>query len=565
MGKRSVRKRTAPDIRAQPGPREPAAPPGGGVRAVAWKRWGAALAVAVLLGYLPVFRGEFLWWDDQDYVVKNEAVRAAGGLARIWNPAARATPQFYPPVFTSYWLEHRIWGLDARGYHATNVVLHLANSGLLLLLVRGMGASPHTAVLCAAIFALHPTQVASAAWVSERKNTLAMLFYLLAFLAYLRHRRGGGWGAYAGCVGLAVLALLSKTQTATLPASLFFADWALQRTAALARRSLVAVAARMVPLVALGIAAVQITISFEARSWTPQFSVLDRFLLATNALWFYIRSFLVPVRLSPIYPLWEIAPGDWRWWVAPAALGAVGLALVRWRRRLPALALWGMAQFVLGVLPVLGVFSFNLLNYTSVADHLTYWSCIGGSLAVAIALDAAVAGAGVAGARRRVAWAVAAGLVLVAGTAATYVEASHWRTNERFWMRVNQRIPEGFLGNYGLGNHYRRTGEWARAVPYYRRATAIRPHIDFVFRRYSEALRNSEGPEAAIAACTERMAADPGFYAAPLERGISYEQLGRLREASRDLQLVLQMTARGSRPWAEAWRYLETVQAAAGT
>ena len=559
MAQNSTRGRVPPPRRGQP-QRPPAATSPTDDPPFAWKIWAAALALLLVVSYLPVLRGGFLYWDDQDYVEHNETLRSTEGLARIWNPAARATPQFYPPVFTSYWLEYHLWGTDARGYHAVNVALHLANVLLLLLLIRRMGASRRTAFLCAAIFALHPTQVASVAWISERKNTLAMLFYLAAFLAYLRHRRTGGWGAYGAFIASGALALLSKSQTATLPASLFVADWAMQRAGKLPRLNLAAVAARMVPLLGLGVVLTQITIRFETRTWTPTFTPLDRFLLASNALWFYIRTFLAPVRLSPIYPLWEIHAEDWTWWVAPSALSALALLLVAMRRRIPPLAAWGIAQFFLGALPVIGIFSFNLLMFTPVADHFLYWSCIGGSLVIALAFDAILNRVAISPARRRWAWPAAAALVLAVGTTATYAETVHWRTNDLFWLRVQARDPNGFLGNLHVGNNYRRNGEFAMALPYYRRAAQAQPEADFPFRHYIDALRHTDGAEAAVQACTGKIASDPDFYAAYLERGISYQELGRYREAYDDLQQTLRLTQRGSRPWAETWRHLEQVQ-----
>ena len=184
----------------------------------------AALLAVTVVAYLPAIHGDFVW-DDNDYVSANPTLRSAEGLRSIWlNPAA--TVQYYPLVFTSFWLEYRLWGLAPEGYHVTNLALHLAAAIVLwrvLLLLSFPGAW-----LVAAIFAVHPVHVESVAWITERKNVLSGVFYFSAMLAYLHFALDApdpaGHGRrrrhYAAACTLFLLALLSKTVTASLPASL---------------------------------------------------------------------------------------------------------------------------------------------------------------------------------------------------------------------------------------------------------------------------------------------------------------------------------------------------------
>ena len=149
-----------------------------------WKAvWlGVFLAALVLIAYLPALRGGFSW-DDDAYVTNNLTLRSVLGLSQIWGQPT-ATPQYYPLVFTSFWLEYHLWGLNPLGYHVVNVLLHtLAAILLWRVLVRLQLAG---AWLAAGIFALHPVAVESVAWVTERKNVLSGVFYFAAALAYLR-------------------------------------------------------------------------------------------------------------------------------------------------------------------------------------------------------------------------------------------------------------------------------------------------------------------------------------------------------------------------------------------
>jgi protein O-mannosyl-transferase len=519
-----------------------------------WQLWALAalLLVATALAFLPAFHAGFVRWDDQDYVEENVLLSDPHGLAKIWDPFVRNTPQYYPLVFTSYWLEYRLWGLDPHGYHATNVVLHLINVLLVLQLVRRLGARPWIAVAVAAAFALHPTQVASVAWVSERKNTLSGLFYLTAFLLYLRHRRTSTWTAYAGCLLAFAAALLSKSQVITLPVSLLIADWALQHTGRIRRAPVASVLARVTPLLVLGALQAGVTLVFEQRPWTREFSPVEHLLIGANAAWFYVRAFFAPIRLSPIYPEWNVVPADPRWWVAVIAWVVVIAAAIRWRTHLERLTIWGIAQFFLALAPVLGFMSFNFQTYSFVADHFLYLAVIGGALAVALAVEKLAGGWSARPSRSVVVAGI--GLVLVAGCGwRTYREATHWRSNETFWMRVLQRDPDGFLGNYNLGNNYRRIGEWSRALPFLERAASIRPRAGYAFRSYAETLRKARDPLAVIEACNAKLAENPSFSAAYLERGDNYERVGRLPDAASDYRQVLRITRQGSSPWNEAY------------
>jgi len=414
------------------------------------------------------------------------------------------------------------------------------------------GISTPAATLAAGVFALHPAQVASVAWISELKNTLSGLFYLLAVFAYVRHRRTGAWSTYGLCLLAFVGALLSKTQTVTLPASLLLADWALQRHGRIPRASVGHVVARFVPMLALGVLAGVITMHFEQAPWTRTFTLAERLLISTNAAVFYARTFFAPLWLSPIYPEWQVTVADWRWWIAPIICAAGVAVLAFGRPRIGTLIIWGVAHFYIALIPVLGLFSFNFQTYTFVADHFLYFSMLGGGLALAVGIERAVDAWRLPSPQQTIAMAA---LCLLTGCGVlTYLECTHWRSNLTFWTRVRDRDPDGFLANYNLGNHYRNTSQWPQAVPFYRRAAEIRSRVDYPFVRYAEAVEHASGAQAVIDMCTQWLTRDPQFYPALLERGVRREALGHMSEALDDYQRALQIAPRSSSQWAEAQR-----------
>jgi tetratricopeptide (TPR) repeat protein len=517
---------------------------------------GALLAVT-LLAFSPVLRADFVTWDDPNYVVNNSLLDDGAGLREIWDPSSpRLTQgglQYYPLVFSSFWLERRIFGKDARGHHAVNLALHLANAGLAFLLARSLGLAPAVALFAAGVFALHPTQVASVAWVSERKNVLCGLFCLLAFLLYLRHRRSGQWGAYVASLAAFAAALLSKSQAATLPVALFLCEWLVLAAARGVRRiPLDAVAWRLAPMFLMALVSAATTHGIEAQVIGDYYEIpalAERPFVAAGAAWFYVGKFLLPLRLSPLYPRWTVDPASPWWWMGPLAWVAALGALLRWWRSIGPLCLWGMALFLIWVAPALGLLRFAYQHRSLVADHFLYLSCLGGGIALG------ALGERLAGRSRAVRQAVlGAGLVLLAAYAtAAHLESRHWRDSFAFWSHVATLNPDAYPPNINLGEQYRSRGQIEKATRFYRRAVEIRPANVYALGRYLDAVREAGGHEAVVRVCGELLAANtpiaPRVY---FLRAQAHAALGRSAEALADYDRVLARTRRGSPLWRDA-------------
>ena len=345
------------------------------------------LAILTIITYKDTFSNGFIW-DDPEYVLKNKTLVEENGLYRIWFERG-ATPQYYPLVFTGFRLEHALWGFDATGYHVVNTVLH-GLAGVLLFFVLRRLAVP-AAWLVAAFFVVHPVQVESVAWITERKNVLSLVFYLGAAWAYLcfppdtdsesepikvedvaeRSRTRGSWWAYWAAFALFFCALLSKTVTATLPAALLLVLW--WKKPRIGWRDVMP----LVPFFALGIALSMNTAWMEATHVGAQgdawsLTWYERILLAGRIPWFYVGKLLWPSTLIFIYPRWEISAADPLAYLGPFALVIVLSGLFFARRRLGKGPFTGAAFFVGSLVPALGFFNVYPMRFSYVADHFQY-------------------------------------------------------------------------------------------------------------------------------------------------------------------------------------------------
>ncbi len=364
----------------------------------------AALIFGLALAcYWPALRGGMLW-DDAAHMTRPD-LRSWSGLGLIWFKQG-ATQQYYPILHTAFWIEHRLWGDATLGYHLVNVLLHAASSCLFALILRRMmnGYSDLLAEgperrrcagvewpamsgvewLAAAIFAVHPVGVESVAWISEQKNTLSLLFYLLAALAYLEFDARRGRRAYALASVFFLLALGTKTVTASLPAALLLMLW-WQRGRISWKRDVVP----LIPWFVLAAAAGLFTAWVERRIIGAQgapfaLSAVERLLLAGRVIWFYLGKLVWPSRLMFIYPHWQVTAAGAGWLAGLAGVGALTAALWLVQRRgggpfsrVTATALTGWLFFIGSLFPVLGFFNIYPFLFSYVADHFQYLPSLG--------------------------------------------------------------------------------------------------------------------------------------------------------------------------------------------
>ena len=509
-----------------------------------------AIAIVLLaaLAFAPALGAGFIW-DDDDYVTDNTMLHDASGLARIWRPGQ--THQYYPLVFTSFWIEYQSWELEPSGYHIDNILLHAACAILVWRLVRRLGVPG--AWLVGAVFVLHPVHVESVAWVTERKNVLSGVFYLLAMHAYLAFdtspRADDGddgrrpvprrWTRYALSLVLFACALLSKSVTCSLPAALVLVLF-LRRDKLSVRRLL-----PLAPFFVLGLVAALNTALLERGSVGVTGEAFDqgfleRCLIASRALLFYPAKIVVPWPVMFVYPRWAIDTALPASYLAPAAavlVGAAVIALAARGRRGPFVAL---AFYAGTIFPALGFVNVYPHRFSFVADHFQYLASIG-LIALFVGLLARVL--------RRRAQLIAAGVVLLVPLGAmTWAQTTAYENAETIWRDTVEKNDGAWLAHNNLSTILLRRAEArlgagardeaARAVAEARghaeRALVHRPTYHLAHGNLSEAMRLQgdldpalSHQQAAIDLVLER-ARRAGTDETPTFLAVNYFQLGRL-------------------------------------
>ncbi|HEY4988216.1 MAG TPA: tetratricopeptide repeat protein, partial [Opitutaceae bacterium] len=524
---------------------------------------GAALllAIAIFAAYQRVWNAGFIWDDDAH--VTQPGLRSLRGLWRIWSEPG-ATQQYYPLLSTAFWIEHRLWGDAALGYHGVNVALH-AGAAFLLYRVLVRLAVPG-ALFGAALFAVHPVCVESVAWISEQKNTLSAVFYLSAALAYFHFDRERRPWSYALATGLFGLALLSKTVTATLPAALLVVLWWKQGRLSFRNDVL-----PLMPWLAMGAGAGAMTTWMEgshvgASSAATGLDAVGRVLVAGRAPWFYVGKLLWPVNLTFVYPRWNLDPHAVGQCLFPAAALAMLGAL--WAARGRSRAPLAVGLLYVGTLfPALGFINLFPFIYSFVADHFQY-------LAAAILLSGLAAVLTlVSRSLPRGARAAAALGAVVALSVLTWRQCRMYQDAETLWTATLARNPSCWMAynnlaaeqlekgriaeamanihiglelaprnveaHVTLGDALKGTGRWDEALAEYHRALEIEAHSVVAHVNLGAALLSMGRANEAASHFQAALETKPDLGTAHTDLGDAYLQLGRADDAIAQYALAL--------------------------
>lgn len=504
--------------------------------------FGLLLVAATVLAYQPAWNAGFIW-DDERHITGNPMLDPARGWKEIW--LSRDALQYYPLVFTSWRLERLLWNNNPAGYHWVNILLHAASAVLVWRVLRRLGVPG--AWLAGALFALHPVNVESVAWISQRKNTLAMVFYLLSLLWFLRAqappRLSNGsppspltpqpfW--YWLSLFAFVCALLSKTAVAPLPFVLLGLAW--WQRGGIGRTEVW----RAVPFFAAALILGLVTVWFErhqnAGDIVRSDNLWSRLAVAGWAVWFYLGKALLPLHLVPIYPLWKVNSAHALSYLPGLLVAAAFLLGWRYRRTWGKTGLLAGGYFVLMLLPVLGFEDIGFMSYSLVADHWQYFAIIG---PIALVSAAIVSGLGLPG--RRPAWLAPAlgGVLAVALGVLTWRQSAIYTDPVTYWRAAiagNPNSPETWNN---LSANLLETGQADEATALLRKTVELAPTNAVARYNLGSALMRAGQVDGAIAAYQKVIEIQPGHADAHCNLAIGLHQKGQVDQAIAHYQRAL--------------------------
>jgi tetratricopeptide (TPR) repeat protein len=492
-----------------------------GLRRQDW--WLSLLLVIVTMtAYLPAWNGTPIW-DDDAHLTKPE-LRSLDGLARIWTQPG-VTQQYYPLVHTVFWLEHQLWGDWPAGYHLLNILLHCASALLLVRILRWLEIPG--AWLAAAIFALHPVQAESVAWISELKNMLSGVLYLGSVLVYLRFDRTRSLTLYVVALVLFAFGLMSKTVIATFPGAMLVIFW--WKRGKLSWREDVL---PLIPFFFLGATAGLFTAWVErtlvgAEGADFHYSIIERVLIAGRAICFYLGKLFWPIDLVFVYPRWQINPIVWWQYLFPAAVLLLAAVFAwlgrRWRSPMAALL------FFMGTLfPVLGFLNVYPFRYSLVADHFQYLA----SLGVIVPVSAGIA----LSLEHRRLWGHPTGYVLWAAllswlTILTWRQSTMYADIETLWQTTIERNPKAWMAHNNLGALLLRKGRVDEAIDHFRKAVDLEVNDVGVQSNLGDALLQKGDLDEAIVHYSKALEIKPNYAEVHYNLGNVLLRKGQVDEA----------------------------------
>jgi len=504
-------------------------------------RIAVALAIALLAAtvFWPVTSFDFVNYDDLEFVVENPHVRTGLNAENVaWAFANPYTATGGPLTWASHMLDVEMFGMNAGRHHATSLVLHLCNTALLLALLWRMTGAFGPSAVAAALFGIHPLHVESVAWVSERKDVLSTLFWLLTIRAYVSYVKRPAWPRYAAVVACFTLGLLSKPMVATLPFVLLLLDvWPLARWQPddgfwNGARSRVV---EKLPLFALAAVSMGLTLSAQLHiGAVAAFDTLPlriRFSNGAVSYFAYLGKAIWPAGLVPFHPYRDSLPAGI---VAASAAGLIALtaAAIVVVRRAPYVTV-GWLWYVGTLVPVIGIVQ---IGGHAMADRFTYIPLIGVFILIAWA------GATIAARLRLPAPAVAcpAAFIVVAFAVGARAQVLHWQNGVTLWQHTTQVSPDNGRAHANLGVALAREGRRGAAIVEYQEALRLDPRSAEAHNNLALAFVDDRKPEAALEHYTEAVRLKPDYPNAHTnlanlldDRGRTAEAIAHYREAIR--------------------------------
>ena len=514
-------------------------------RSARWLRVSAGIlliAIAAFIVYFPSINGDFIL-DDDGMLTDNLIIKASDGLFRFW--CTTEAFDYWPLSNSTLWIEWRLWRMNPTGYRVTNLILHVAEALLIWIILRKI-AIPG-AFLAAMIFTVHPVNVDSVAWISQRKDMMALLFFLFSILCYIKYSSHSArllW--YWLSLAAFILAMLSKGSVAVLPVFLLGIVWWIRSGTVpifeqqkwdcpLYLRDLL----NIMPFFLVSAVLTVVNMWFQthdAEVVIRAATFTERLLGAGGVVWFYLYKALLPLDLSYVYPQWNIQTGNLLWWLPLLSVLIVAAVLWRHRERWGRPLIFAFGYFCVSLAPVMGIKDTPFMHCSLVADHYQYIAIIG-----VIALAAAGWSAWRESMRGGVYRATTVVAILAVGVLAflTWRQSGLYRDAITLYQATLEKNPSNHIVQYSLGLALNNAGRLDEGIKHYEEAVRLKPDYLVAQNDLGFALGKAGRLEEAIEHLRQAVAIKPDNADARYNLGLALLKTNRSLMAIEQFEQVL--------------------------
>ncbi|MBF0102992.1 MAG: tetratricopeptide repeat protein [Desulfobacterales bacterium] len=496
------------------------------------------LVLITLFVYLPVFNYDFINYDDNLYVTDNYMVQQGISIENVLRTFTNKEPFWQPLVYISYMIEYHLFGLTPGSFHMTNVFFHMLNVYLVFFVFYRMTGTYWQSFFLAAFFALHPFNVDSVAWISERKNVLSTFFFLVMLYRYYQYSQNRTIANYLFVFLTLLLGLLTKSMLVTAPCVLFLLDfWPLQRFSKYIadtqhdnlipkKQFIFYLILEKIPFLLLSIGALYfVSLTIEHMEIVSKTDVVSYTLRLSNALILYVKyiaHLFFPLNLAIHYPFPESIP-LWKPFLALCILIVISVIILHQRKEMPYL-LVGWLWFLGTLVPVLGLV--HTINWPEMADRWVYIPQLGIGIMLCW---------GVPHIFRNKNWSYqiigVASISLIGLTIATTLQLTYWQNSTTVFKRAIQVTEKNYLAHNNLANALKQTGNSEKAKYHYYESLKIKPDYALAHNNLALLLSKQNDIDAAIYHYQQAITINPSFKEALNNLAIVFQGIGKTDEA----------------------------------
>jgi len=478
------------------------------------------LIFITLAVYWQVNQFDFISLDDSRYVTQNIHIQSGitkdtirwtfTGTDKLWTPL----------LWLSFMLDYRLYGLNAGGYHVTNLIFHILSTLLLFWLFHRMTGELWKSAFVAAFFALHPLHVESVVWVSERKDVLSAFFWMATLCLYVFYTEKPAVRRYLLVLCAFVLALMSKPMVVTLPVIMILLDyWPLKRFESRKDNLFLWQLKEKLPFFILSAILSFVTFYDSLKIDNGEhFPFASRFANAIVALVKYLARTFWPHDLAAFYPFPSQIP-LWQVLVAAFLIIAIAVATIVMVKRLPYLFV-GWMWFAITIFPVTGIM-YPIWLY-AMADRYHYLPSIGLSVMMAWGVPNLFPNDKM---RKKILFPTAI-IFLILMSATTWKQCGYWKNSITLWTHASRVIKNNYLAYSRLGNAYGEMKQYPRAIYYFNEVLRIRPNYEIAFNGKGLCYNAMGMPLMAVDEFNKALHFKPDYAAAYNNRALSYFMLG---------------------------------------